>query len=240
MDPLTGELGYVTNTYVMTDSLIHLGYGNTTTSGNLNTIIGYGNLLSEHSIAFGWSNQATCSENFLIGYNINCTSDKTITIGRGAGSVGIYTWMPGSIGLGMLTERATLHVHSGYGQLNNGYEGDIGGVIIGWTGAYNIPNAGLEINAHRDANNPKTNPPTAKFISTENDEWIVGMEEMTVAGSLSAGNISCSFVPHVYSGAADTSLLPTPLKTGDYYIDTSARDVYISTSATRGSWIKVN
>lgn len=232
MNPLTGVLEYVSNTYSMGDFLINLGYDNNTKGNTLNTLIGYGNLMNDHSIAIGWNNQVGCTENFVLGRNIRCDADRTITIGFGP-----KYWrarMPGSIAFGSNSKCAILHVHSGHDMPNNGYQGNIGGVRIGWGSVYADGTTALEIIAHSNSASSTT------ILSTESDEWVIGNDNMTVSGYMATGYFESDHVPKVHSAAGDTSLLPVPLKIGDYFIDISARDVYISTGSVRGSWLKVN
>ncbi|MFH0757322.1 MAG: hypothetical protein V2B15_08555 [Bacteroidota bacterium] len=240
VNPLTGKMEYVANIYTMPESLIHIGRNNTTYA-SLNTILGYNNYMNANSLAIGWDNTLSCGSDLALGKLIRCNSDKNMTIGFGAGwSDALETNMPGAIGFGFFSNTATLSVHSGYDMPNNGYVGDIGGVRIGKGRPYNTDSTALEIYALRDNETYVTEPSGFQYIATENDEWFVGLNEMEVAGTMTVGYMECQYVPRIYSGAADTSLLPTPSKIGDYYIDTSARDVYISTGTDRGTWKKVN
>ncbi len=153
LNPLTGEMEYVTNTYTMADSLINIGYGNNTSTSSLNTIIGYNNTMGDHSIALGRNNSVGCTENFVMGRNIRCDADRTITIGYGSSN--LRARMPGSISLGMFSKWGILAVHSGYGMPNSGYVGDIGGVRIGWGFAYADGTTALEVIAHSDTASSK-------------------------------------------------------------------------------------
>jgi hypothetical protein len=235
LNPLTGELEYVTNPYAIGDSLVNLGYDNNIARSTLSTMIGYGNFLGQPDcIAIGWDNSTNCEQNFALGKYIECNGEKVIMIGMSNRKV--EARMPGSVAFCPPGEYAVMHIHSGYGMGANTYVGNKGGVRIGQGSAYNTDSTALEIFAHIRENTPDN----AQLIATENDEWIVDPDEMILAGSISTGYLECDYTPKVHSGAADTSLLPVPLKVGDYYIDTSARDVYISTGTVRGSWKKAN
>jgi len=240
LNPLTGDLEYVTNPYAIGDSLVNLGYNNNVARQTLSTMIGFGNYLgSPDCITIGWDNKAGCAQNFSMGKNIVCNADKVIMIGMS--TVNAEAYMAGSVALCPTSEMAVLHIHSGYNMPNNGFVGNMGGVRIGEGSLYNKDSTALEIIAHQDPSNLRAaSPEGAKLITTEDDEWVIGTDAMTLAGSIEAGYVECDYVPTVHSAASDTSLLPTPLKIGDYYIDTDARDVYISTGTARGSWKKVN
>lgn len=240
MNPLTGELEFVTNPYAIGDSLVNLGYDNNVWAATLTTTIGFGNYLGHPDcIAVGWDNTFNCLQNFALGKNITCNADKVIMIGMSDRQV--EAKMPGSVAFCPGGEWAVLHVHSGYGPRTL-YSENKGGVRIGQGYGYADGNISLEVYAHRHTSTATgfSTPATARIIATENDEWIVDSDEMTLAGSLSTGYIESPYIPKVHSAAADTSLMPTPLKIGDYFIDTSARDVYISTGTSRGAWRKVN
>lgn len=239
LNPLSGKLEYVENIYAMSEVLINSGYDNVTFQ-SLNTIFGFGNVLNDNSIAFGWNNYANCNKNFMIGKNLMCNGDKTISIGQG-----FEPNMPGSVNFGYNSERPTLTIHSGYPMPNDGYVGDIGAVRIGYRrGGHNEDSTALEITGfelfYGEGLDNYGTPPGTQFIATENDDWTVGLDGMELTGTFSMANLECDFVPHVYSGAADTSLLPTPFKIGDYYINTTGREVYISTGTSLGKWRKVN
>lgn len=237
LNPLTGELEYVTNPYAIGDSLVNLGYNNSVDRQTLSTMIGFDNYLGEPDcISVGWNNSNNCGQNFSMGKNIKCNADKVIMVGMS--TIKAEAKMAGSVAFCPTSQKAVMHIHSGYGMPNNGFVGNKGGVRIGWGPSYNTDNAAFEIIAHRNTDSSPI--PTAQLIATESEEWILGPDAMTLAGSIKAGYLECDHVPKVHSAASDTSLLPTPLKIGDYYIDTSARDVYISTGTARGSWRKVN
>jgi len=241
LNPLTGNLEFVSNPYIIGDSLINLGYDNSISQTTLSTLVGYGNFLSQPDcIVFGWSNTVNCSQNFALGKYIKCNSDKVLMLGMSDKSV--EAKMPGSIAFCPMADWAVMHIHSGYGMPNDGWEGNKGGVRIGYGKSYADGDVALEVIAHKDtATSSQFGPPTGdRIIATENDEWVVEPDEVTFAGSVEVANVDSPYTPRVYSGAADTSLLPTPFKVGDYYIDTDARDVYISTGTARGDWKKVN
>jgi len=245
LNPLTGDLEYVTNIYSMGDSLVNIGYGNYPNNTNrptkIYTIIGYGNVMGDdHNIAIGWGNTTSCLEVFSMGKNLRCDMERVIQIGMS--EIISEADMPGTVALcPTKSAKGVLHVHSGFEMPNNGYVEDIGGVIIGDGRTYNNDSTALEIITHLDVENPRSvTPASAQLIATENDEWTIDPDEMTLAGSMAIGYLECDYVPKVHSAASDTSLLPIPLKIGDYYIDTSARDVYIATGTARGSWRKVN
>lgn len=240
LNPLTGDLEYVTNPYAIGDSLVNLGYDNNVARATLSTMIGFGNYLGRPDcIAVGWDNSVNCNQNFALGKNIRCNSDKVIMIGMSDRQV--EARMPGSVAFCPGGEYAVMHIHSGYDATSR-YSVNKGGVRIGRGDAYNRDSTALEIIACRDTASASmySTPDAAQIIATEGDEWIINPDEMSLAGSISAGYIDSPYTPKVHSAAADTSLLHTPLKVGDYYIDTSARDVYISTGTARGSWKKVN
>jgi len=239
-DPLTGEMEYVYNPYAQGDSIVSLGYGNTSGGTEaLGTIIGYGNKMgSTDGLSIGWDNLTSCNMVFTLGQNLECHSNQALSVGMSTRKV--EHSMPGSVAFCPTGKYAILHVHSGFPQANNRYTEDLGGVRIGSGYAYNSDSAALEIIATRDTEYLSPPPDGAQLIATENDEWILDPDEMTLAGSTSLGYLECDYVPKVHSAASDTSLLPTPLKVGDYYIDTSARDVYIATGTAQGSWRKVN
>ena len=328
LNPLTGELEYVTNPYAIGDSLVNLGYDNNIDHATLSTMIGYGNYLgSPDCITVGWDNGANCGQNFAIGRNIRCDSDKVIMLGMS--TMKVTAKMPGSVAFCPTGEWAVMHVHSGYAMSNNGFYANIGGVRIGNSYSYNSDSTALEIVGRRvnyikyedtgdttglssgdlwtdttgtdktyeyaeedwnifsdtiyyqttepaepgdgnlwfDTDDNYTTYSSAsgvwslfsgnsyiqnytplytgttsayQLIATENDEWTIDRDEMTMAGSIETGYLECDYTPKVHSAAADTSIMHTPLKIGDYFIDTSARDVYISTGTARGSWRKVN
>ena len=48
------------------------------------------------------------------------------------------------------------------------------------------------------------------------------------------------YIPTIFTVAGDTSNYPTPGKAGNIFIDTNASKVYISKSATRNGWLKLN
>ena len=241
LNPLTGNLEFVSNPYSIGDSLINLGYDNDVALSTLSTMVGFGNYLSQPDcIVFGWDNTVNCSQNFALGKNIRCNSDKVLMFGMGDKTV--EAKMPGSIAFCPEAKWAVMHIHSGYGMPNNGWEGNKGGVRIGYGKAYSDGDVALEVIAHMDTTSSSGFAPPAgdRLIATENEEWVVAPDETTFAGSLEVANIESTYTPHVYSGAADTSLLSTPLKIGDYYIDTDSRNVYISVSTAEGGWRKVN
>jgi len=240
MNPLTGQMEYVTNPYAMGDSLVNLGHDNNIVNSTVNTLIGYGNYLSVGDcVAVGWDNTLNCNQNFALGKNISCNADKVMMLGMSPW--GTEAKMAGSLAFCPGGDYAVMHVHSGYDR-NTRYSTNKGGVRIGWGWGYNSDSTALEVIATRDTASATlfTSPDAAKLINTENDEWVVDPDEMTLAGSLEVGYVESPYTPKVHSAAADTSLMHTPLKIGDYYIDTSARDIYISTGTSRGSWIKVN
>jgi len=239
-NPHTRQPDFIWNPLRSADTLIYIGYGGSVWDETLNIYIGYSNIMDQYSISFGRHNIIGCLHNYVIGNNLRCDSDKTITIGIG-GKMRVSAYMPGSIGFGVNTDYSTLSIHSGYPSAENIYQGkNIGGAVIGKGSSYNDDTTALIIRSFRDTATYVDDATGTQFIATEDDSWTVDLEGMELSGSLDVGNLSCVFVPQVYSGAADTSLLPTPLKIGDYYIDTSDRDVYISTGIIRGSWKKVN
>lgn len=233
-NPLTGEEEYITNVYFMQDSLIVLGYSDyLNPTGYLNASIGYGfQNNSEHGFNIGWNNLIGCTENFVIGHGLRCDAERVFTIGTNAAGGGNMTGrIPGSIAFGVMTKYPMLHIHSGYsGSVN--YSGDIGGVRIGGSRASFESNVALEIFGHNDDN--------AVMINAGSNKWRIREDSLNLAGWMETGYLECTYVPKVHSAAGDTSILPTPLKIGDYYIDTSSRDVYIAVGSTRGSWLKVN
>lgn len=241
MNPLTGELEYVTNPYPIGDSLINLGYDNNIDYSTLSTMVGFGNYLgSPDCIVAGWDNHVACGQNFAFGKNIKCNSDKVIMIGMSP--IDTEARMPGSVAFCPGGELAVMHVHSGYRMPNDGFDGNKGGVRIGRGPIYADGNTALEVIAHRDTTfASKFGPPSGEqIIATENDQWVVDPDGMALSGAISTGFVSSPHTPQVYSAAADTSFLPTPEKVGDYFIDTSARNVYIAVGVARGSWRKVN
>lgn len=236
LNPLTGKLEYVTNPYAIGDSLVNLGYDNNIDIKTLSSMIGFGNYLGKPDcIAVGWNNVINCGQNFAIGKNIMCNADKVIMIGMS--NISTEARMPGSIAFCPSGELGVMYVHSGYNMPNNGYDENIGGVRIGRENAYNTDSTALEIIAYGDRINT---PSTVQLIATENDEWTIDPDEMTLAGSMTTGYLECDYTPKVHSAASDTSVMHTPLKVGDYFINTNARDVYISVGISRGSWRKVN
>ena len=242
LNPLTGNLEFVSNPYLIGDSLINLGYDNSVAHTTLSTMVGFGNYLSQPDcIVMGWDNTVNCSQNFAIGRNIKCNSDKVLMFGMSE-TKNVVAKMPGSIAFCPEAEWAVMHVHSGYGMPNDGFDGNKGGIRIGYGKTYADGNVALEVIAHRDTTvASKFGPPTGeRIIATEDDEWVVEPDAMSFAGSLEVGFVESVYTPQVYSAAADTSFLPTPVKVGDYYIDTDAKDVYISVGIARGSWKKVN
>jgi len=241
LNPLTGELEYVTNTYFMQDSLIVLGYSSYfyPPAGYLNASIGY-NLQNNarHGFNIGWYNETGCDENFVMGQKVQCFGERNTTIGMhdwGVGGETMSAKLVGSVAFGVNTKYAVLHVHSGYGPGQHSYAGeDIGGVAIGRPPFDLTSGTGLEIYAHHDSASTPT------ILRTESDELVIDNYSMTFSGSLETGYFENIHTPAIHSAAGDTSLLPVPLKTGDIYIDTSAKDVYISTGNERGKWKKVN
>ena len=238
LNPLTGDLEYVTNPYAIGDSLVNLGYDNNIDHATLSTMIGFGNYLgSPDCVSVGWDNSVNCTQNFSLGKNIQCNAEKVIMIGMSP-YLNVEARMPGSIAFCPGGGYGTMYVHSGYTQANNTYSGNIGGVRIGRGTAYTDGNIALEVIGSYPGF--EDSPATSKIINTGNGEWVVDPDEMTLTGSVEVGYLESPYTPKVHSAAADTSLLPTPLKIGDYFIDTSARDVYISTGTARGTWKKVN
>ena len=236
-NPLTGEEEYITNVYYMQDSLIVLGIPGSNyvaPTGYLNASIGFGFLnFSEHGFNIGWNNNIGCPENFVMGHGLKCDSERSMTIGMNAtGGKTMTARIPGSIAFGVIAEYPIMHVHSGYsGSVR--YLGDIGGARIGGGQKSTFEaNVALEIFGH--------DSDSAIMINTDADEWKVRKDSMILSGRMETGYLECTYVPKVHSAAGDTSLLPTPLKIGDYYIDTSPRDVYIAVGASRASWKKVN
>lgn len=47
-------------------------------------------------------------------------------------------------------------------------------------------------------------------------------------------------IPTIYTAAGDTSSVPVPVKIGDIFIDTANSKVYVSKSAARNGWLKLN
>lgn len=236
LNPLTGELEYVTNPYAIGGSLVNLGYDNNIDIKTLSSMIGFGNYLGKPDcFSVGWDNTVNCGQNFAIGKNITCNSDKVIMIGMS--TVQSEARMPGSVSFCPTGELAVMYVHSGYSMPNDGYDENIGGVRIGRGNAYNTDSTALEIIAHGERSNT---PSTVQLIATEGDKWTIDPNEMTLVGSISTGYLECDYTPKVHSAASDTSVMHTPLKVGDYFIDTGARDVYISVGISRGSWRKAN
>ena len=82
LNPLTGNLEFVSNPYLIGDSLINLGYANSISRTTLSTLVGFGNYLSQPDcIVMGWDNTVNCGQNFAIGKNIKCNSDKVLMFG---------------------------------------------------------------------------------------------------------------------------------------------------------------
>ena len=169
-----------------------------------------------------------------MGSLIDCGTDKVIVIG--ATSHGdLSARIPGSVAFGYSSEYAIMHVHSGYSIGRNTFRGNVGGVRIGPTNRSSFDeNTALEIIAHSDSASATT------ILATGSDELVIDNSSMTVFGSLETGYFENSYTPAIHSAAGDTSLLPVPLKTGDIYIDTSEKDVYISAGYERGKWKKVS
>lgn len=234
-DPLTGEMEYVYNPYAEGDSIVNLGYGNYPIGeGTLSTMIGFGNVMGSYDgLSIGWDNATSCNRVYALGKNLYCNADEGMPIGMSERTA--ERRMPGSVAFCPTGDYAVMHVHSGFPQARNRYTENIGGVRIGRGYTYNNDSTALEVIAHMD-----TTSATVQVIATENDEWVLYPDSMTLAGSVQTGYLESPYTPKVHSAASDTSLLPTPLKVGDYYIDTSARDVYIATGTSKGSWRKVN
>jgi len=241
VNPLTGELEYVTNTYFMQDSLIVLGHSSYfyPPEGKLNASIGFNlNNFSRHGFNIGWYNETGCDENFVMGQYITCKGERNTTIGMYDWEVGgerMSAKLVGSVAFGANTEYAILHVHRGYGQGHHAYAGeDIGGVVIGRPPFDLESGSNLEIYAHSDSAS------TTTILRTGSNELVIDNNNMTLSGSLDTGYFESVYTPAIHFAAGDTSLLPVPLKTGDIYIDTSVKDVYISIGSSRGKWEKVN
>ena len=235
-NPFTRKFDFVQSFKHAQDTLINIGYDNYFMSGKFNSVIGYGNSnFSQNSMVIGWQSNTGCLENFFLGSSISCGCDKIIAVMGKDGGENPSPRIPGSIALGYSSEYAIMHVHSGYPVGHNAFRGNVGGVRIGPVNRSSFDlNTALEIVAH---DNSET---TTTILSTESDEIVIDNASMTISGSLETGYFENTYTPSIHSAAGDTSLLPVPLKTGDIYIDTSEKDVYISAGAERGKWKKVN
>ena len=243
LNPLTGELELTANITYMSDTLINLGTGYPGTN-LINAIVGHSSSsVSENSMILGSHSRASCAYNFILGSYISCSADHSFTISAGyIDNQQSSIRLPGSVGIGYLSNRAIMYVHSGY-NYGDPYQGNIGGVLINrWRNYHRTYYAddllALGIYAHNVDGNSymlklKDSAGVEKF--SINDQGT-----MAVAGSFEAGSVISNYTPKIYHAAGDTSFVPVPTKLGDLYIDTSSKDVYISNATSRGGWIKVN
>lgn len=76
------------------------------------------------------------------------------------------------------------------------------------------------------------------------DRIVATAEEMNILhngqGPNSISISSIPTIPTINYAAGDTSNYPVPGKIGDIYIDTSGAKVYMSKSAARNGWLKLN
>jgi len=110
------------------------------------------------------------------------------------------------------------------------YEGDIGGVNIG----HNEKDRYTRLNVYNDNYILKTED------SSENDRMTVqGNGNASLTGTLTCDDFDSDYTSKVYYSAGDTTLFPTPFKTGDFYINTSDNQIYVSAGTSRGDWIMI-
>ncbi len=69
---------------------------------------------------------------------------------------------------------------------------------------------------------------------------ITDQGNMTLAGYLDAPKVSCPSTPNVYYSASDTTNFPTPWNTGDFFINTAAKNIYVSRGTDRGDWVMIS
>lgn len=242
LNPLTGQLELSANIAYMADTLINLG-GNVAAHNLVNGYIGYSNAsVSENSMIVGFNSYAACKENFVLGSYYRCNSDYVVSI-WGGNIPDNNRYIPGSVGIGYYSQRGALDIHSGY---NNGdeYCGDKGGVLINrWRlgyGSQYYQDTLLSLGIY--SHNVDGNSYMMKLKDSGGSERFAINDQgtTTVAGSLSPESVVSNYTPAIYHAAFDTTYIPVPNKVGDIYIDTAAKDVYISNSPSKGGWKKVN
>jgi len=245
LNPITGDLEYSVNANYMADTLINLGEENFP-SRYITGVIGHNNnMFSPFGYLFGLNSVMNCDNNTAIGAWINCLSDYATTI-RG-GYIGSVTSNPsgvnkisGSVGIGYFSKRACMYIHSGY---SNGdpftNQADIGGVLINrFLSGFSDSLIALDIySSNIDGSSYmlrlKNSSGVEKLSINDNGNT-------TISGSFSASSLSDNYTPRIYSAPGDTSLIPVPGKVGNLFINTNLKDVFISITPYRGSWLKVN
>ena len=237
MNPETGKFDYYLNVTPGSDTVINFGSVNTLGNANETGVIGHNLIVNAaRSLAFGYSNNVTESDNIVFGTYLAPDVEQNITIGRGQAAVSpMVNSKYGTVGIGYFVSEPTLYVQSGY-EPGESYVGDIGGVSIGGPDLDTL--TALQITSHAADG-------SSYFLIMKDS---VGVERMTVDdlgnveiyGVLSTDSIVSSHTPTIHTAAGDTSNYHTPDKVGDMFINSTAGDVYVSTGTSRGDWVKLN